>query len=1069
MRLTKIRLINWHQFWRDTIIIKGNTLLTGDNGSGKSTLLDAIFFVLSGGEKEFNRAANDESTRTVESYMRGKLGIEGKEFLRDVNSYPDLISHIVLEFRRDDATEKIILIGCVLELSGAGNAKSKFYSLDNIPIENLKLEVEGHISGSDALRDFYGNSLFAEMKTKRNIRANIAKILGLNRNAGEKYHELLKKAIAFKPIKDNISQFVNDFLLKENNINIEPLQNELRSYKEIIENISREKDKKQVLETFVGKAETFKNNLNDMQYIEILKIDYELQKTKTENEKIDREIALNNVKIQDFKRKSDQNDEQITKYEVLLENLKNNQYLRAYNTADNNLKDLQEKYNVCSKELSIIENKFEREKNIIKKLGLGFDFSRDIREKNFILLNTHINNYLDKKNALDDEIRTAISTTKIQIVESKKEAEIARNDLNRLNANQNNYNEKFISLIGEIKENIATKYKKDKESIFVKPICECIDIAESEWADAIEGYLNTQRFDLIVDERYYDDAIKIVNGHKEMTNGIVDVKNAIGEVMGNSLYNKIQIKYPNVDGIMRCLLGKVICVENINELNWHKISISKSCMIYKNYTAKNLSKKAYETPYIGEKSRLKRIEQLESRISSLNKEIDKLEEFQKENQEKLELIKGSLIREQISKNYWYEKDDLEHKIEQQQQMIKALKSNTDIVNQIEEIEKLEAEIKELKVLRDKYKESSDQLQQSIGVLKQKKEENDLKIKVKQETRTELFNNNVDKLQFERFASKYYINNGLNIRDIDKDLESMRNFNNSTKQTILNGMTDYTNKYSKNLFANIDNIQDFIAEYNKIKENDIPSLESKANKVFEETKINFNDNFISVLREKIKDGIEEIKNINKNLRKHPFGNSHEIYEFIWKESGDQEMREYYRIINSGRDIEQKDLFTETLNQRDLDIINRLFEKLSGSENQEKEIKKYLDYRNYLSYDILIKYDNGEKAYFSKIHKDKSGGETQTPFYVIIGACFNELINTGNNELSSCLVIFDEAFNNMDELRIKTLMDFYKELSLQIIIVVPTIRSYTLLEYVDSAVLLLQSNNNIEWHELSNIEV
>lgn len=50
MKLTKVRLINWHQFWRNTIDIENNTLLTGDNGSGKSTLLDAIFFVLSGGE-----------------------------------------------------------------------------------------------------------------------------------------------------------------------------------------------------------------------------------------------------------------------------------------------------------------------------------------------------------------------------------------------------------------------------------------------------------------------------------------------------------------------------------------------------------------------------------------------------------------------------------------------------------------------------------------------------------------------------------------------------------------------------------------------------------------------------------------------------------------------------------------------------------------------------------------------------------------------------------------------------------------------------------------------------------
>ena len=46
--LTKIKLINWHGFYDETINIQGATLITGDNGCGKSTLLDAIYFLLAG-------------------------------------------------------------------------------------------------------------------------------------------------------------------------------------------------------------------------------------------------------------------------------------------------------------------------------------------------------------------------------------------------------------------------------------------------------------------------------------------------------------------------------------------------------------------------------------------------------------------------------------------------------------------------------------------------------------------------------------------------------------------------------------------------------------------------------------------------------------------------------------------------------------------------------------------------------------------------------------------------------------------------------------------------------------
>ena len=51
-----------------------------------------------------------------------------------------------------------------------------------------------------------------------------------------------------------------------------------------------------------------------------------------------------------------------------------------------------------------------------------------------------------------------------------------------------------------------------------------------------------------------------------------------------------------------------------------------------------------------------------------------------------------------------------------------------------------------------------------------------------------------------------------------------------------------------------------------------------------------------------------------------------------------------------------------------------------------LMEYTDYRNYLDYDIKIKYASGDFAYFSKVNKEKSGGETQTPFYVIMAASF-----------------------------------------------------------------------------------
>ena len=161
------------------------------------------------------------------------------------------------------------------------------------------------------------------------------------------------------------------------------------------------------------------------------------------------------------------------------------------------------------------------------------------------------------------------------------------------------------------------------------------------------------------------------------------------------------------------------------------------------------------------------------------------------------------------------------------------------------------------------------------------------------------------------------------------------------------------------------------------------------------------------------------------------------------------------------MEVEDLFTEVLDEKDASLIKDLFEKISqevDSSEAEKELQRYLDYRNYMNYDIKITNKNGDITFFSKISREKSGGETQTPFYIVIASCFDELMNKDRNKAeSTCQVVFDEAFNNMDEGRIKSLMEFYKNLNIQIIIVVPSNRFSVISPYVETVLGIVKVNN------------
>ena len=116
LNLNKLRLINWHLFSNETENIDNVTFLTGANGTGKSTIIDAIQIVLLGDttSRNFNKAANDKSARTLISYLKGDTGesVNGEvSYLRPGR----FSSYIVLQFY-DDVKKSCFTLGVVFDV-----------------------------------------------------------------------------------------------------------------------------------------------------------------------------------------------------------------------------------------------------------------------------------------------------------------------------------------------------------------------------------------------------------------------------------------------------------------------------------------------------------------------------------------------------------------------------------------------------------------------------------------------------------------------------------------------------------------------------------------------------------------------------------------------------------------------------------------------------------------------------------------------------------------------------------------------------------------------------------------
>ena len=97
------------------------------------------------------------------------------------------------------------------------------------------------------------------------------------------------------------------------------------------------------------------------------------------------------------------------------------------------------------------------------------------------------------------------------------------------------------------------------------------------------------------------------------------------------------------------------------------------------------------------------------------------------------------------------------------------------------------------------------------------------------------------------------------------------------------------------------------------------------------------------------------------------------------------------------------------------------------------------------------------YYSKVAREKSGGETQTPFYITVAASFMQLYRNSIGGDSVGLVLMDEAFNNMDDERIQGVLSFMRSADLQLLISAPPEKIQYIGPAMDKVLLVLTDGN------------
>jgi uncharacterized protein YPO0396 len=1067
--MTKIKLINWHIFDNHTIEINKNTLITGENGHGKSTLLDAVNFVLSGASGKFNQAANANTKRTIESYIRGKTGIEGKTYLRNQDN---VISHIAIEFY-DQGTKKYLTLGVVFELpfSPRKNHGSFYHIVDS------KLEEEYYIRDHRilGLAQFKASvkTLAKEVRffdTKREIKSMIKSILGLS---SDKYFELLPKALAFHPINE-VNQFVYDFLLPEDSVDIESLQSNIYSYREISKMLKIEKEKLEFLSPLETLTNAYLKIKTDIEILDFLKVDMQY-------ESIQKEIQLENNALQKNKNDivkaiNDQSivDTIILEVELSLNELNKSDISVRVDTLEKLIKEENQKLSNINNKIKGVMELIKYETQLGAKIGVDFTGMGYANRENHPNLVSSVNSFAKAIDEKKSSLAVRLSELKGQIEKLKSDKAKIEILITNLKSNRFTYDEHVELLIKVLKDELCIEFNKD--FIDVKPLCELLEIEKENesWRNAIEGFLNTQRFDIIVEPQYFNKALEIYEKHKFKKKihgvGLINTNKMKDYTMEpDSLATKVKGLNEYARQSINMIMGSVICVEEFHQLKEYSKSITSSGMTYRNNTARQINQAIWEKPYIGLKALKTQLDDAIQTEKNILKETNTLIGEENQLNNLLYLMRQSRIRELFNvPNHFEDHYQAGYKIRSQQNELALLMQNNAWLEVADLIEKKKKEKAQLIQKQVQYIKSLALLEQIEKDTVEKLETLNEKIVAITKEYSEIPDLSEYSIQIEQKKKSLKLNHNENYEKIisfirSEHSELCRNVN-AQEIKLVDLMREYTVKYDNGqLIVDIKNLSEFLETYYRIKGRNIIDYEDKAAMALRACEKSFKEDFLSKLREKIQTAQDGFIVLNKALKSKPFGSDKEIFTFTYGSSSNPNFKEYYAILQSYEDYESKSLLIESLSEKNLILLKTLFDTLTSEDKTETQVKRiveYTDYRKYMDYDIKITNRNDETYYFSKVNREKSGGETQTPFYVIIASSFQQLLDANKrNRSSACVVMFDEAFNNMDESRIEAMMEYYKELNIQLLIAVPPQRLVNIVPYVETTLGLIKTNNTV----------
>ena len=1077
IELKRLKLINWHNFENVTFDCARLTYMIGVNAVGKTTILDAIRYCLTT-NRNFNALGNKKSGRTLQGSVHAKQ--------RGENAYRRpgrTVAYIGAEFW-DSVKRTNFVIAVRVESEGPMQElhpgdQTWYISEDGITLEKLPF-IDPRTGAPSTKEDFKpAVGRLSYTRSPSEARDRICRALGIGRAAsplGKKFNEVFQMGTSMDEIP-NFREFLYQYILPQPELDLDALQGDRVELENLHAVLAEAQTRAAALEQIVeyGREASAKET-------DALVNRGAALLARAEADAGEHEVWQGHL---------DAGRRQMAELNAAYETAKNAEaearrsYLAAHGAAsasgegralDAMTEELARKksaLDAASRKVSGLEQTADTVTNLLTMLSRsGFAVEKVLWPVS--LTEDRLPDLTAALDKLEKPLEEQYFAARQSAADLARGQEEKRAELDAVSGG------KWVYPHGDaatkVRDAVNAELKSRGMTPDAKIFCELLSVADESWQDCVEACLGDRRFDILVPPNHYAAAKSAFVALGERvgpislldTPGIRSANRRADTPPADSLAAQVESENPLAAQYADTILRRIVCCDTPDTLENYPDSATRDLLRHHPFRLERLRK---PQRYIGLDARRARAGALEEELAALGerrREAAQTEKQLKAAYDQYQNVLRTHALEQLA-GLWASRAALDA-------------AKADYTAQEQKL----ADCRENPLLQELYKE--EEAREAAWEAARKAVEQvggDIRVCERQLASCEAEQTKAvetarqSTAAAEAFFGKYplleplaqerkkgLMTGGRTARAAAQTAEKAQTKLDDGLQSYLSttlepAQKEYNERYVCDYPLGLAGVEQYRAQHESLVRIDLERYAARLEQAQRDCKDRFRKDILFRMKDDIFNARRQFRELNKVMEQLTYGE--EVYRFELEPSRDPQLAAFYQVIvDKGNqqmtDTDSLDNLAATADPVYERQVDELMEKImadvdentrarqEGRRPENVTLSDYVDYRTYLDYDIKVTNTvSGQQASLSRVSRDSSGGENQAPFYVAICASLLQIYQKSENSIR--LVLLDEAFSKMTSDRIRPMMELFRRMQLQVLLISTVEKSTAIQPYCD----------------------